>query len=569
MDSGPHVRGREVRARLLAAVLAAGLVPAADAAASQTGRLLVTLDQESRPAPVGRAAAAGLAARVGARLSGARVPQLSLVTVRPEAGTSVADVARRLRAQRGVARVEVEQRAQLRAVPDDPALVTPEPAAGTPPGTPVQWWAARQGLLAAWDVPQARDATVAVIDTGIDGMHPEFVGRISSTTDNDQTTGRGPATVDETGHGTHVASMACAAADNAIGIAGAGYGCRMLVYKTDLSDSSVAASIVQAADRGAHAINMSFGTDGASPVSQVVRRAIEYAYERDVILVSAAADTPTERQGYPSDVLQPTGSGGDITSGLGLSVTAANFADQRASFAGFGSQISLAAYGAWNTGSGGPKGLLGAFPGQPTELESGAAVPLTAPCNCRTTFAGDDRWAYVQGTSMASPIVAATAAMVRRLNPDLDAATVIRLLKQTARRPPGTGWEPNLGWGILDAGAAVGGARLIDRRAPSTRIEVARPRSTTLTLRVVGVDRAPDGVVPSGIARYDVMRSIGDAKATRIARSTARSMRFRLKVRRGPRYSFWAVATDKAGNREAAPRLPDAQIRLKVRDGQL
>jgi len=552
-----------MRCRLIVLVLLTlGATGSASPAwATPTGRLLVTLDPAPEGAPVARAAATGIITDADGRLSGARVPQLDLVTVRPAAGGSLAQLASELRTQPGVARVEVEQRAELRAVPNDPALVTPELAPGTPNGTAVQWWAQRQGLFAAWDVPQALDATVAVIDTGLDADHPELAGRIAQTVDNDQTSGHGPATVDEIGHGTHVASMACAAANNRIGIAGAGFGCKLLVYKSDLSDSSVAASIVQAADRGADAINMSFGTDGGSPVTEVVKSAIQYAYDRDVILVSAAADAPTEQQGYPSDVLQPTGTGADLGRGLGLSVTAANFSDQRASFAGFGSQISLAAYGAWNTGAGGPRGLLGAFPGRPTELEAGSLSPLSSPCTCRTTFAGDNHWAYVQGTSMASPIVAATAAMVRRLNPDLKAAEVIRLLKTTARRPAGTGWESDLGWGILDAGAAVNAARLIDRRAPATKVRVFPPRSSTLTLRVVGVDDAPDGVLASGIAHFDVMRSIDGRRAKRIARTARRTVR--LKVRRGPRYRFWAVATDRAGNREAVPDRPDARIRLK------
>ncbi len=534
----------------------------ADAGDGLTGRLLVTLDPAREGQPVARAAATGIVSQADGRLSGARVPQLDLVTVRPEAGGSPTQLARELRAQPGVARVEPEQRAELRAVPNDPALSVPEPAAGAPAGTAVQWWAQRQGLFAAWDVPQALDATVAVIDSGLDARHPELVGQIAGAVDNDQVSGHGPATVDESGHGTHVASMACAAAGNGIGIAGAGFGCKLLVYKSDLSDSSVAASIVQATDAGADAINMSFGTSGELAVSGVVKDAIRYAYDRDVILVAAAADAPTERQGYPSDVLQPTGTGADIAQGLGLSVTAANFNDQRASFAGFGSQISLSAYGAYNTGSGGPRGLLGAFPPGTVDLERGESGPSgVAACNCRAAFGGDSRYAYVQGTSTASPVVAATAAMVRRLNPDLPAAEIIRLLKQTARRPSGSVWEPNLGWGILDAGAAVNAARLVDRRAPATKVRISRPRSSTLTLRVVGVDRAPDGVRASGIARFDVMRSIDGRRARRVARTRKRTLR--LQVRRGPRYAFWAVATDRAGNREARPRRPDVRIRLK------
>ena len=81
-----------------------------------------------------------------------------------------------------------------------------------------------------------------------------------------------PPTGDEDGHGTHVASLACAAGDNGAGIVGAGLDCRLIVIKSDLSDGSIARSIVQAADRGAGAINMSFGTDGSAPAVARVSR---------------------------------------------------------------------------------------------------------------------------------------------------------------------------------------------------------------------------------------------------------------------------------------------------------
>lgn len=548
-----------MRRTALAALTCALALPAG-AQAATTGRLLVRL--EPAAGTTGRAAASTLA-EAGARQVGRGIPKLDTVAVRPTEGDGLKALAAELRARPGIAHVEQEQRAELRAVPDDPALTTPEPAGGAPAGTPVEWWAQRTGLFAAWDVPQTRDATVAVIDTGIDATHPEFANRIAAAVDNDPTEGRGPATVDENGHGTHVASLACAAADNGIGIAGAGYGCKLLIYKTDLSDESVALSITQAVDAGADAINMSFGTDGMVAPSETIRTALRYAYDRGVILVAAAADEVTEAQGYPADELQPTGTGSDLAAGLGLSVTAANAADQRATFAGLGSQISVAAYGAWNVGTDGPRGLLGAFPGTLTELDTGSITPPEDPCNCRTSFLGDNRYAYVQGTSMAAPIVAAVAAMVRHLNPDLTAAEVIRILKVTAHRPAGTAWEPNLGWGIVDAGAAVAAARLVDRVPPATRLTVAKPRSTTLTLRFRGKDGARPGIPATGIARYDVMRSLDGKSAVRIVRTRSRTVKVR--VRRGHRYAFWTVATDGAGNREARPKTPDARIRLARR----
>lgn len=517
-----------------------------------TGRLVVRLTQEDARS---QARASALVGRAGGRLARGRVPKLGLVTVRPRGDRSLKRLERGLRRAPGVLRVEREYRGEARALPDDPALVTQEPAAGAPPGTLVQWWALRQNLPAAWDVPQTHGATVAIIDSGVDARHPELSARIVGGEDNDPTPGTGPETVDDEGHGTHVASLACATPNNGIGIAGAAYGCRLLVYKSDYSDASIAESVVEATDAGADAINMSFGSDAQAVAPQAVRDAISYAHERGVILVAAAADEPTDGQGYPADLLQPTGTGADPTQGLGLSVTAANFADRRASFAGFGSEISIAAYGAWDAGTGGPGGISGAFPAATVALERSEPGP---PCDCRTTLAGDRRFAYLQGTSMATPMVTGVAAMIRHLNPDLSADEVIGVLKASARRAPGTGWAPDLGWGILDGGAAVVAAQALDRRAPATRVRASRPLAGSLTLRIVGVDRAPSGVTRSGIASYDVYRTIDGGRPKRIARTARRKLRAR--VTRGRRYAFWSLATDRADNREQRPARPDVRL---------
>jgi subtilisin family serine protease len=520
----------------------------------------VLLDRGTGASPRAHAAAAtAVIARAGARRAGHQAPAIGLVTVRPRAGESLRALAARLRADPRVASVQAEHRYALRLAPDDPALAAPE--SGAPAGTTVEWWAARQNLPAAWDISQGENAVVAVVDTGIDGGHPEFAGRIKDTVDLDNQAGDGPPTVDEVGHGTHVASLACATAGNGIGLAGAGYRCSLLVVKTDLSDSSVAQAIVTATDRGADSINMSFGTDGTAPAADAVVKAIDYAYQRNVVMVAAAADDPVEEQGDPSNVLQPTGSGQDITAGKGLSITAANFNDQRAPFAGRGTQISMAAYGAYGV-SGGPRGIFGAFPQATTELE---APPLTIPptpaCGCRTTFNGDNRYAYLQGTSMASPMVAAVAALMRRLNPALHASEIVRMLKETARRPAGAGWSPDLGWGILDGGAALAAARALDRTPPQSRLRApATVRGRSFTLKWTGEDPAPPGLLASGIARYEVWRSANGRPARRIASTTA--TRLKVAARRGSRYAFFTVAVDKAGNREPQPTAPDAHTRV-------
>jgi serine protease len=541
---------------LAAATVAIGLPAAAHADSRSTGRLLVTLEPRG-PGETMRAAAASLDTLAGLRRDGAQVPQIGLVSVRPAGGLTLAALARLLRHRDGVRSVEIERRHELRLTPNDPALTAPEPTPGTPPGTPLEWWIPRLGLPAAWDITRGAGATVAVIDTGVDAGHPDLAGKVQQTIDDDAIGGHGPATSDENGHGTHVASLACGAGDNGVGIVGVGLDCRLIVLKSDLGDGSIARSIVQAADLKADAINMSFGTDGTTPPAQAIVDAIDYAVAHDVVLVAAAADRPVEDQGDPANVLQPAGTGPDLSAGRGLSVTAANFADARAPFAGRGSEISIAAYGAFAQ-SGGPPGIFGAFPGNATELESGGGVLFPQPgCGCRTQFQGDSRWAYLQGTSMAAPMVTATAALVHHFNPELSAADVIRLLKQTATRPAGTGWTPELGWGIVNAGAALSAARTIDRHPASSRLRgPKRVRDgRSIVLRLSGSDTAPPGLVASGIDHYEIYRSANRRAYRRI--KTTRTARLRLHVRRGSRYRFYSIAVDRAGNREPVPKRPD------------
>ncbi|HEY3189405.1 MAG TPA: S8 family serine peptidase, partial [Solirubrobacteraceae bacterium] len=399
------------------------------------------------------------------------------------------------------------------------------------------------------------------IDTGVDATHPDLIERIAGARSFDPR--RPDPRIDEFGHGTHVASLACGTGDNAIGLAGAGLTCDLLAIKTNFSDSSVAASIVWATDHGADVINMSFGNPPGYVASLPVRRAVEYAIARDVVLVAAAADQPIDEQGHPANLLQPMGTGADLSAGMGLTVTAATADDTRLTLAGKGSEISMAAYGSYADVLG-PPGIFGAFTAAENQLERGTdAAEPRPPCLCRTTLNGDKRYAYLEGTSMATAMVSGAAALIRGLNPDLDAADVVRLLKDRARRAPGAGWTDDLGWGILDAGAAVREARDIDRRAPSSHVEAMPGRAApgSLTVRWTGRDRAPAGVKRAGLRRFELWLAIDGGKPVRVLRTaTARWKARKFVVRAGRTYAFSTTAVDRAGNREKLPRRPDQTV---------
>jgi subtilisin family serine protease len=455
-----------------------------------------------------------------------------------------------------VAGVSREWVRELRRMPNDPALGTAEGEYAVASGTPIQWALARQGFPSAWDVTTGAAARVATLDTGIDSAHPELAGKIASA---DSIDGGDPRS-DSDGHGTHVAGLACAATDDGRGVAGAGWGCGLNVVKlgSDLTggipDESIVRGLELAIARAPQAINMSFG---GGPESAALDAAIQAAYDRGIVLVAAASNEEDQDQGAPASQLQP-GDAADLGAGRGLVVTAADFEDTRPG-TGRGPQISLAAYGFYDE-TRGPPGLISTYPGTATMRDVPTCTPLVLPACSRRELGGDDSYAYLQGTSMATPQVAALAALVGALNPRLSAGEKLRLIKATARRSGG--WSPELGWGILDAGAAVDAARRIDRLAPASRVRVVRRRGRRVRLAVRAADRGEAaGLVPSGVTRIDLLGRRGRHPLRRLRRLDGRG-KLVVRLRRG-RWHLYTRATDAAGNVEAAPRRPDARVRTR------
>jgi subtilisin family serine protease len=301
---------------------------------------------------------------------------------------------------------------------------------------------------------------------------------------------------------------------------------------------------------------MSFGGRGETGGE---RRALRYAIKRDVVLIAAAADQPIVNQGRPAGDLQPPGTAPRIAEGKGLVVTAADSSDQRAFFAGRGSQISLAAYGT-GSASVGPPGIFSTYPQNETQFDTGATRPPSKPCGCRINFRGDTRFAYQSGTSMAAPQVAGIVALVRTANPRLPNVSVIQLMKESARQ---TSWNAELGWGIVDAGAAVSRAIAYapDTVAPSTSPRGSRKRVSgrSFRLRWKSKDGAPPGVTASGVASFRVLVKRG--RRNKLVAETGASS-YRFEASRGRSYAFMIQARDRAGNLEP---LGQADVLVRVR----
>lgn len=535
-----HPRSLAARAVLPALVACALLAPPAIAGADvarPTGRVLVTVAPDAAATPARQVAAA-----LDDRGSSARPTETvgDTVAVPVRGAAARARLAAALRTDPRVVQVVDEERAVSRALPSDPVLVDAEPLA--PPGTSLAWWAQRMRLPEAWELSNGRGTRIAVIDSGFDLTHPQLQGIVDEALTSKVTGIAGTARTDEYGHGTHVASLACSAFNDGAGTVGAGGRCRLITIKSDLYDLSVARAVRRATKLRVDAIVMSFGTDGERPASRALRGALEDAAAAGVVLVAAAADVPTTEQGWPANVLQPSGTGSSLDGGFGLTVTAATAANAKARFAGSGSQISLAAYGAY-ADAGGPPGILAAFPTATVANEQ--AAPGDDPAAVRATVRGDRRYAYQQGTSMATPMVAGVAALVRGANPDLPASAISRVLKESARRS--AGWTPALGWGIVDAEAAVESARRIDLRAPTATFSTTEQTvdGPTIDLAWRGSDRSPAPLKPSGLRSVELWRSVDGGRFARVGRARRGMV---ADVPRGT-VRFVLRAVDKAGNR--------------------
>lgn len=541
----------------LALLLAAPASPAtaADGTAGTgsqlTGRLLVTVrTADGTATEVVDERLRAVARRAGTRavtLDGTRGDGTATAPVAAGDAAARQRLIATLRRDPDVVDVELERQATVRrapVVPDDPVLHDQDPAA--PAGVTAAWWAQQMRLPEAWALSSGSKATVAVIDTGFDLSHPQLAPVVRRAIEVSASGALpGTARTDEIGHGTHVASLACSAFGDGAGTVGAGGRCRLITIKSDLFDSSVAKAITRATELGADVITMSFGVDGAASAPRVIRDALRDAAERGVVLVAAGADDPTTQQGYPANVLQPTGSGAKLDRGLGLSVTAALANGTRAGFAGRGSQISVAGYGAYAT-LGGPPGILGAFPAAPVAYEQPGEQDR--PIAVRTTVRDDNRYAYEAGTSMAAPMVAGVAALVREANPHLSSADVVRVIKRSASRAGG--WNADLGWGVVDAFAAVDQGRRLDRRAPIVRPRTrsGSVRSSRVRLTWTASDKSPTPQVGSGVRTVEVWRSVDGEKFRRVGSSAKGALR--VSVPKG-RVRFALRGVDRAGNRAA------------------
>ena len=254
----------------------------------------------------------------------------------------------------------------------------------------------------AWGVTTGSGIKVAVLDSGVASdnvdITPKVVARANFT---NGTTGE-----DNYGHGTHVAGIVAATADNTVGVAGVCPGCTILDGKV-LNDSGVGSSsslangINWAVSNGAKVINMSLGVRA----SRTLEAAVNNAWSKGVVLVAAAGNGSNQAKIYP-------GAYPNV-----IAVAATDNTDAKASFSTYGaSWVDVAAPGV---------NIYSTFPNH--------TFVLGAQNN--RSFGYD----LGNGTSMSSPIVAATAALAWSSHAGATNMSVRANIETTADRLPGTG----------------------------------------------------------------------------------------------------------------------------------
>jgi len=249
-----------------------------------------------------------------------------------------------------------------------------------------QWGLKLAGFTTAWQKTHGtRSVVVAVLDTGVNASSPDLVGVVRPGVD--LVNGDADAS-DDNGHGTGVAGVIAARANNGMGGAGVCWKCAILPIKVmgangngDLA--TVAAGIVRAVDMGARVIDLSLGGPAGEPLLQ---QAVAYAASKGVLVAAAAGNSGLSVPFYPANYP------GVISVG--------------------GTDVRDSLYG-WS--------------------ERGPWVRVSAPgCNVTPLLHGG--YGEFCGTSSATPIVAGLAGYLLSVRPSATAPQLVSLIEKTARR---------------------------------------------------------------------------------------------------------------------------------------
>ena len=314
-----------------------------------------------------------------------------------------------------------------------------------------QWVLRELNLQTAWKTTRGSGVTVAVIDSGVDPSVSDLTGSV--VTGPDYSGVHTPPSNPNWGvHGTWMASLIAGHGHGTDdGISGSAPAAKVLSIRviTDSTDPNyakyqaesstsgqdeLAEAITYAVAHGASVISMSLGY---SLASTQVRAALQDAYDHNVVVVASAGNSGAAAGHGDTSYSFPADYPGV------LSVAAVNSSGQVASFSTENLSVQVAA--------------------------PGSQVPAQGR---------DDGYWFVSGTSPACALTAGVAALIKSAYPRLTDPQVISAitsstLPSTRPKTP-TGWDDQIGFGVVDAGAALATARTISETAPpNTGLTVA------------------------------------------------------------------------------------------------
>jgi subtilisin family serine protease len=325
-----------------------------------------------------------------------------------------------------------------------------------------QWALRRVGAEKAWGTGSGKGAVIAVIDSGVDVHHEDlkgaFVGgRDFVEDDNDPS--------DEFGHGTHVAGIAAARANNDIGVAGVAPDVKIMPLRVldeggSGSTGDVNAAIHWAVDHGADVVNLSL-SDGVTILNlfgSPLTKALNYAWSKGVVPVIASGNDASFRtQMRTVNALIVTATGPN--DGLAPYANSVGFAD-------------------WGI----------AAPGGTNDNGNESMVYSTI-----WDKQGRTHYGWGMGTSMAAPHVAGAAAILRGLG--LSPQQTVNRLMQTAEDVGPAGYDSTYGAGRLDVAAAVAGLR--PKARPTAAAATITPSTDAAATDAPTAAPAPDTAPPT------------------------------------------------------------------------
>jgi len=281
----------------------------------------------------------------------------------------------------------------------------------------------------AWDLSSGAGVIVAVLDTGLATGGNDGIGCVVASWD---VVNGDNSPDDGNGHGTHVSGTIAQTTNNGIGVAGLAYGaCIMPVKVMDDSGigyfADIAEGIHYAVDNGAQVINMSLSTDATWGFTNdpFLDPELDYAYEHGVTVVCASGN-----EGWLSNVSYPA------IYPTTIAVGATNFANIVTDYSNGGEGLDIVAPGGDMTqdlnGDGQPDGIYQEKP-----------------------FHQSWGYEYDWGTSMASPHVAASAALLLSFDPNLSPDAVYQALTSTALDLNESGFDSTSGYGLVQAYNAI------------------------------------------------------------------------------------------------------------------